>query len=1154
MAAPLAGLALRSVSGALMKQGGRAVASKLLGRKKKMQPGKSKPVEQKVGGQRGALAVRPKTSIVSIPPSMAEPADVSASTTSSDSGYIEVINAKVIEIKNLLKGTLAAEKKEEDDRKRTEKRQDRKKQEAKLEKKGSKKGKSKMKGINMPRTGFFDSLFGFISNTILGFFAVRLIQYLPQILGFLKFLAPIGEFLIDVGIGLIDGFASFVDLGYKAYDFTRGALESIGGEGLANAFDGLMKAVDLAITVFTFGLLANKTMGGGLFGGKDKKPKTPKPKTTRIRTGPEEAFQAGRPKRMRAPGTTSQGAANRYTRRYGDRAAKRRFGKVPGKTGGFKMPSAKALKVGGGVLSAVMAGFEFAGRKGAGQTNLQAGVGTAASVGGGLAGAAKGAAVGAVLGPIGALVGGVIGGVAGSMLASGVADQVTGANKSAAAPPPADSSSSESNVSARFDMEAGQGYINNKPVSLEEYNAFQNMSSAEKIQTYGASAMNEGGGVGSVSSVSTSSQQPDDKDRKKPSYTPIKVPEGGKIVLEEKTEKAWWDFLGWAGTEGQEKSIKLGVGGMFLAKRVADVGNAFGEDEYFGPILSIASKFILGQKPDEQEYKNVGYGINLLVGDGVDENAIRSAYSEGGVVQAAMAGVDISGWVSKTFKKELAQAINKNYDMSESGVVESEKKQDGSTSGPGSAPGVRDSATGELMGGTATGAIAPSELYKQIGANEEQWNIYRNSVALIESGGEYGIPGGSGMYYDGRYQMGGEAKTDGAKYAGLPDPGHSDDPNAQVRAAYRADKELQEAIFTGFTLANHTYLMGNETYKNSSIERKLEILGYAHNQGMGGAEDWMTTGVVGADGFGTKGTKYTDLIAANFRAKKAGGELNLAEGAVEMKDLKPSPGQTEPTKITGKGSEAAENLLKDFPQIKARDTAQQIFASGLGFYLKKSGAGRPGTGDFGDPPGGDMEHPDHGGVVASHAGTGHDRGVALDLGANSATSGSYTEDQKTLWPYISDFLHKYGLHVEPFVPQVIHGPKESFGPKAASSFADGAHHNHFHVEFHKGGVVGGDGEVPAVLKSGEVVIDTDSSEYGPVKNMLLAVNQASGKEGVLSAIQDFAPYDMRGEQTVVVPQSAPPVPIPMPQYGSSSMMNFSTGRSENFSEFLDFQG
>jgi hypothetical protein len=55
----------------------------------------------------------------------------------------------------------------------------------------------------------------------------------------------------------------------------------------------------------------------------------------------------------------------------------------------------------------------------------------------------------------------------------------------AASPAPAPSSSPEPTVSGRFDMEAGQGYINNKPVSLEEYQAFSNMSSAEKAQTYG---------------------------------------------------------------------------------------------------------------------------------------------------------------------------------------------------------------------------------------------------------------------------------------------------------------------------------------------------------------------------------------------------------------------------------------------------------------------------------------------------------------------------------------------------------------------------------------------------------------------------------------------------------------------------------------------
>ena len=60
---------------------------------------------------------------------------------------------------------------------------------------------------------------------------------------------------------------------------------------------------------------------------------------------------------------------------------------------------------------------------------------------------------------------------------------------------PAPGSSPEPTVSGRFDMEAKQGYINNKPVSLEEYNSFQNMSSEEKVQTYGAPSMKEGGFV-----------------------------------------------------------------------------------------------------------------------------------------------------------------------------------------------------------------------------------------------------------------------------------------------------------------------------------------------------------------------------------------------------------------------------------------------------------------------------------------------------------------------------------------------------------------------------------------------------------------------------------------------------------------------------------
>ena len=173
-------------------------------------------------------------------------------------------------------------------------------------------------------------------------------------------------------------------------------------------------------------------------------------------------------------------------------------------------------------------------------------------------------------------------------------------------------------------------------------------------------------------------------------------------------------------------------------------------------------------------------------------------------------------------------------------------------------------------------AAADSKTVQSMGFNKQQWDIFRHTVAKIESSGQpnngYGAKGGSNDHYDGRYQLGADAKTDGARYAGLSDPGHS----ASAREKFRNDPKLQEKLFAGFTKANHTYLMGNAEYKSASPERKLQILGYAHNQGMGGAEKWMTTGVVGADGFGTKGTKYTDEIAKAFKSKgKDGGGNNI---------------------------------------------------------------------------------------------------------------------------------------------------------------------------------------------------------------------------------------------------------------------------------------
>jgi len=235
----------------------------------------------------------------------------------------------------------------------------------------------------------------------------------------------------------------------------------------------------------------------------------------------------------------------------------------------------------------------------------------------------------------------------------------------------------------------------------------------------------------------------------------------------------------------------------------------------------------------------------------------------------------------------------------------------------------------------------------------------------------------------------------------------------------------------------------------------------------------------------------------------------------------PTVTKTTPTVSTeqqGKGSEAARKLKKDFPQIGVTQD-RQIYASGLGYYLKKVGAGRPGKGDYGDPPGGDMEHPDHGGVVASHRGQGHYKGLALDLGANSATSGSYTDDQRNLWPFINNYLKKYGLNKEPFVPQVIHGPGETFSPRKSDVMGpDKSHHDHFHVEFEGGGYVGG--------------------KYD------------------MNRIKSYASYEAGNNDPIVIPLPLPQQSTAPQTYGDNQQMPMimSGGDRSNPFEFLDFQG
>ena len=138
-----------------------------------------------------------------------------------------------------------------------------------------------------------------------------------------------------------------------------------------------------------------------------------------------------------------------------------------------------------------------------------------------------------------------------------------------------------------------------------------------------------------------------------------------------------------------------------------------------------------------------------------------------------------------------------------------------------------------------------------------KFNRFRNEVAQIESKGRYNIAGGHNEHYDGKYQLGKDAKADAARIIGK-DLKH----DTASRKSFRENPDLQEEAFQGLVIANHkalSHYLGDK-YTSMPEEEQLALLGYAHNQGAKAASRWAQGGDEGFDAFGTGGSKYYDAI------------------------------------------------------------------------------------------------------------------------------------------------------------------------------------------------------------------------------------------------------------------------------------------------------
>lgn len=183
----------------------------------------------------------------------------SASLGGDSQNKILAIKTSVIKIENVLKGTIAYEKKQNDNRRKEQEDKKFKDKENQLEKKKIK-SDFKINLPSLPKMGFFDWIRNFVTNVLVGYFVVKFIKYLPKLQGVLDLAGKAFNGVIDIGGKMLNGLATFIEWGYKAYDATRGFLRNFGGDNTLKLFDQFTSGLDTFLTL----VLGYNALSGGL--------------------------------------------------------------------------------------------------------------------------------------------------------------------------------------------------------------------------------------------------------------------------------------------------------------------------------------------------------------------------------------------------------------------------------------------------------------------------------------------------------------------------------------------------------------------------------------------------------------------------------------------------------------------------------------------------------------------------------------------------------------------------------------------------------------------------------------------------------------------------------------------------------------------------
>jgi murein DD-endopeptidase MepM/ murein hydrolase activator NlpD/F0F1-type ATP synthase assembly protein I len=215
---------------------------------------------------------------------------------------IVVIKDKVLRISDIIGNTYLIQQSENNRKRKENERQKAEDREKKLEtKKPTEVNKNNLAKIAIPGASILDTINRFIGFTLLGYLFDKYSKFLPKLLEFGKYIAPVVKFIESFGKNLVNSVINFIDAGYKAYDNVHKSIEQIGGKDAAKTFDEFSKNLNI---------LLNGSIAAAMLIAS----------TTPQKINPKVGFdETGR--------KVGQKAQTRYLERYGEKQFSQRFGK-----------------------------------------------------------------------------------------------------------------------------------------------------------------------------------------------------------------------------------------------------------------------------------------------------------------------------------------------------------------------------------------------------------------------------------------------------------------------------------------------------------------------------------------------------------------------------------------------------------------------------------------------------------------------------------------------------------------------------------------------------------------------------------------------------------------------------------------------------------